>query len=218
MVERGNPVLARYSSNPVCGGGAARQSTGSRPGQHGGSCDHGADSIGRDGQALCFVFFMDRAEWRRGGDPKAMSSIEKVPALDAAAGAGGDSINAEHGPNQAAAHRRSIRSLLVDARSSGSIRCGARTYTYIPMARASFTWWSSWMGEPRVAGVAISNTLAADFCVEATRGSARAIWTPEIFNTDQGSQFTSGRTSPAPSKRTAVMIACDGKPTTWTTS
>jgi len=38
----------------------------------------------------------------------------------------------------------------------------------------------------------LSNTLEADFCIEALE-SALAIGTPEIFNTDQGSQFTSPR-------------------------
>ena len=36
----------------------------------------------------------------------------------------------------------------------------------------------------------LSNTLTADFCVEALQ---EALWrhgTPEMFNTDQGSQFT----------------------------
>ena len=38
----------------------------------------------------------------------------------------------------------------------------------------------------------LSNTLEADFCIEALE-DALAIGTPEIFNTDQGSQFTSPR-------------------------
>lgn len=35
----------------------------------------------------------------------------------------------------------------------------------------------------------LSNSMAADFCVEALKGSFRH-GTPEIFNTDQGAQFT----------------------------
>ena len=37
----------------------------------------------------------------------------------------------------------------------------------------------------------ISNTLAADFCVEALNEAVHRFGPPEIMNTDQGSQFTS---------------------------
>jgi len=37
----------------------------------------------------------------------------------------------------------------------------------------------------------ISNTLEADFCVEALNKAIHKFGTPEIMNTDQGSQFTS---------------------------
>ncbi len=38
----------------------------------------------------------------------------------------------------------------------------------------------------------LSNTLEADFCVEALKEAIERYGPPEIFNTDQGSQFTSG--------------------------
>jgi putative transposase len=37
----------------------------------------------------------------------------------------------------------------------------------------------------------VSNTLGADFCVEALEEALSRYGRPEIFNTDQGSQFTS---------------------------
>ena len=37
----------------------------------------------------------------------------------------------------------------------------------------------------------LSNTLHADFCVEALREAFAKYGVPEIMNTDQGSQFTS---------------------------
>jgi putative transposase len=37
----------------------------------------------------------------------------------------------------------------------------------------------------------VSNTMDTDFCVEALKEAIRRFGTPEIFNTDQGSQFTS---------------------------
>ena len=37
----------------------------------------------------------------------------------------------------------------------------------------------------------LSNTVGADFCVEALGEALSRYGRPEIFNTDQGSQFTS---------------------------
>ena len=36
----------------------------------------------------------------------------------------------------------------------------------------------------------LSNTLGAEFCVEALKETLSRYGQPEIFNTDQGSQFT----------------------------
>ena len=63
--------------------------------------------------------------------------------------------------------------------------------TYIPMARgflylvAIMDWYSRYVLAWR-----LSNTLDADFCVDALE-EARRQGKPQIFNTDQGSQFTS---------------------------
>jgi putative transposase len=38
----------------------------------------------------------------------------------------------------------------------------------------------------------VSNSMDAAFCVEALKEALAKNGTPEIFNTDQGSQFTSG--------------------------
>lgn len=43
----------------------------------------------------------------------------------------------------------------------------------------------------RVLSWRLSNTLDASFCVEALQEALRRYGTPEIFNTDQGSQYTS---------------------------
>ena len=43
----------------------------------------------------------------------------------------------------------------------------------------------------RVLAWRLSNTLDASFCTEALEEALRKYGTPEIFNTDQGSQFTS---------------------------
>jgi len=64
--------------------------------------------------------------------------------------------------------------------------------TYIPMARgwvylvAVLDWHSR-----RVLAHRASITMEADFCVEALREAAARYGSPEIVNTDQGSQFSS---------------------------
>jgi putative transposase len=68
----------------------------------------------------------------------------------------------------------------------------AADITYIPMARgfmylvAIMDWHSR-----KVLSWRISNTLDADFCVEALQEAMSRYGSPEIFNTDQGAQFTS---------------------------
>jgi putative transposase len=68
----------------------------------------------------------------------------------------------------------------------------AMDITYIPMARgfvylAAVVDWSS----RRVLSHRISITMEADFCIEALQEALARHGRPEIFNTDQGSQFTS---------------------------
>jgi putative transposase len=55
----------------------------------------------------------------------------------------------------------------------------------------------------------LSNTLDADFCVEAL-AEALGNGTPEVFNTDQGSQFT-GEGFIGLLERHGVRISMDGK-------
>jgi putative transposase len=68
----------------------------------------------------------------------------------------------------------------------------ATDITYIPMAKgfcylvAIMDWASR-----RVLAWRLSNTLDASFCCEALEEAISKYGTPEIFNTDQGSQFTS---------------------------
>jgi putative transposase len=68
----------------------------------------------------------------------------------------------------------------------------AADITYIPMARgfcylvAIMDWVSR-----KVLAWRLSNTLDASFCTEALEEAIMKFGTPEIFNTDQGSQFTS---------------------------
>jgi len=56
----------------------------------------------------------------------------------------------------------------------------------------------------------ISNTLEADFCVEALNEAIHRFGAPEIMNTDQGSQFTSFAWTDR-LKRVGTRISMDGK-------
>jgi putative transposase len=83
--------------------------------------------------------------------------------------------------------------------------------TYIPMAKG-FVYLvviMDWVSRAVLAW-RLSNTLGADFCVEALEEALGRYGRPEIFNTDQGSQFTSDDFT-GTLKRHGVMISMDGK-------
>ncbi len=83
--------------------------------------------------------------------------------------------------------------------------------TYIPMRRgflylvAIMDWWSR-----KVLAWRLSNTMDVDFCVEALEAVLARHGKPEIFNTDQGSQFTSVAFTQA-LKDAGVKISMDGR-------
>jgi putative transposase len=98
--------------------------------------------------------------------------------------------------------------------------------TYIPMAKG-FLYLvvvMDWVSRAVLAW-RLSNTLGADFCVEALEEALVRYGRPEIFNTDQGSQFTSDDFT-GTLKRHEVTISMDGKSlpsrkrgvAAWTTS
>lgn len=63
--------------------------------------------------------------------------------------------------------------------------------TYIPMARGFVYLFAvmDWASR-RILAWRLSNCLSADFCIEALEEAIARFGVPEIFNTDQGSQFT----------------------------
>ncbi len=87
----------------------------------------------------------------------------------------------------------------------------AADITYIPMSRgfmylvAVMDWHSR-----KVLSWRISNTLDADFCVEALSEALAIYGPPEIFNTDQGAQFTS-QAFTGKLKSHGVQISMDGR-------
>lgn len=81
-----------------------------------------------------------------------------------------------------------LRGLIIDRPN----QVWATDITYIPMQRgflylvAILDW-----ATRRVLAWRLSNTLTTDFCTAALKEAIARYGTPEIFNTDQGSQFTS---------------------------
>ena len=62
----------------------------------------------------------------------------------------------------------------------------------------------------RVLAWRLSNTMDADFCVDALEEALDRFGTPEVFNTDQGSQFTSDAFTSVLKERN-IKISMDGK-------
>lgn len=87
----------------------------------------------------------------------------------------------------------------------------AADITYLPMRRgfcylvAIMDWASR-----RVLSWRISNTLDTSFCLEALTEALERFGNPDIFNTDQGSQFTSAEFTDALNERD-IKISMDGR-------
>jgi len=83
--------------------------------------------------------------------------------------------------------------------------------TYIPMAKgflyliAIMDWYSR-----KVLAWRLSNTMDVHFCLEALEEAIARYGTPEIFNSDQGAQFTSDAFT-GTLKQHGIQISMDGK-------
>ena len=87
----------------------------------------------------------------------------------------------------------------------------AMDITYVPMARgfvylAAVMDWAS----RRVLSWRVSISMSTDFCIEAVQEAIARYGAPEIFNTDQGSQFTSLEFTEI-LKAHSIEISMDGK-------
>ena len=100
-----------------------------------------------------------------------------------------------------------LRDLVVDR--PNQVWCA--DITYIPMRRgflylvAVMDWTTR-----KVLAWRVSNTLDVEFCLEALEEALARFGRPEIFNTDQGSQFTSPRFT-AVLQAAGVRISMDGR-------
>src|ERR1700688_4938827 len=72
------------------------------------------------------------------------------------------------------------------------------------------TWWPSWIGSAATCSVGNFPTpMETDFCLTALNAAFR-FGQPEIWNSDQGSQFTSADFL-APLKQRGISISMDGR-------
>jgi putative transposase len=100
-----------------------------------------------------------------------------------------------------------LRNLIIERPN----QVWASDVTYIPMARgfvylvAVMDWYSR-----KVLSWRISNSMTADFCVEALEEAIARYGAPEIFNTDQGSQFTASSFIQVLQKH-QIRISMDGR-------
>jgi putative transposase len=100
-----------------------------------------------------------------------------------------------------------LRHLTVDRPN----QAWAMDISYIPMARgyvyltAVIDWYSR-----RVLAWRVSITMDVQFCLDAVQEAIDRYGTPEIFNTDQGSQFTSLAFTEL-LKENGIRISMDGK-------
>ena len=101
--------------------------------------------------------------------------------------------------------------LLRDLSIERANQAWASDISYIPMAKgfmylvAIMDWYSR-----RVLSWRVSNTLDAHFCIEALEDALQRFEAPEIFNTDQGCQFTCEAFTDV-LKGHAIAISMDGK-------
>jgi len=101
--------------------------------------------------------------------------------------------------------------LLRDVAVERPNQAWAMDITYIPMARgfvylaAVVDWFSR-----RVLAWRLSITMEVDFCLDAVEEALAKYGKPEIFNTDQGSQFTSAAFTGL-LQDNAIAISMDGK-------
>ena len=100
-----------------------------------------------------------------------------------------------------------LKGLTVEAAN----QVWAADVTYIPMAKgfvylvAIIDWYSR-----KVLSWRLSNTLDADFCVEALQAALARYGRPAIFNTDQGCQFTAEAFTTV-LREHEIRISMDGK-------
>jgi len=101
--------------------------------------------------------------------------------------------------------------LLKDLEINRSNQVFCSDITYIPMTKGFvyLTVIMDWYSR-KVLSWRLSNTMDSDFCIDALEEAIERYGAPEIFNTDQGAQFTSEAFT-GTLKAADVKISMDGK-------
>ena len=128
---------------------------------------------------------------------------------DAPDGASGDLSGAAHQRSASRAPGLPLSAQRLDDRAGEP--CLVRDITYIP-ARRGFLYLAAIMdcASRHVLAWRLSNTLDAGFCTDALDAALARHGTPEIFNTDQGSQFT-GFAFTGRLREAGIRISMDGR-------
>ena len=100
-----------------------------------------------------------------------------------------------------------LRDLAIDRPN----QVWASDITYLPMAQG-FAYLVAIVDlySRKVLAWRVSNAMTSDFCIEAVAEALARYGAPEIFNTDQGSQFTDDDFT-APLLKKGVRVSMDGK-------
>ncbi len=101
--------------------------------------------------------------------------------------------------------------LLKDMKIDKPDKVWTTDITYLPAGKGHFYLCCvmDWANR-EVLGWSFSNTMSSSFCLEALNQAFRTGRKPEIFNTDQGSQFTSEEWINAIEQR-GIKVSMDGK-------
>ena len=146
-----------------------------------------------------------RASLERQGKPVSRKRVQRLMRV-----MGLRAIYRQPRTSRPAPEQRVYPYLLRDMTIIRANQVWAADITYLPMARgflylmAIMDWHSRY-----VLAWGLSNTLEADFCAEALR-EALSQGRPEVFNSDQGSQFTS-REFTQVLEDSGVRISMDGR-------
>jgi putative transposase len=100
-----------------------------------------------------------------------------------------------------------LRDLVIDR--PNQVWCADITYIQMQRGYLYLVAIMDWVSR-KVLAWRLSNTMDTDFCIEALEEALAKYGTPEIFNSDQGSQFTSPRFTGI-LKEAGVKISMDGK-------
>lgn len=97
----------------------------------------------------------------------------------------------------------------MEITAPNQVWCADITYIRLEKGFAYLVAIMDWMSR-KVLSWRLSNTIDSDFCVEALKEAIRNYGSPQIFNSDQGSQFTSQNFTRVNLEH-GVKISMDGK-------